>query len=59
MEANNLFYTCSGFKRAVCSKKKTRLYVSNRNYFGQFREIPWNQTTDVHRGSTLITLVIT
>ena len=26
---------------------------------GQFREIPWNQTTDVHRGSTLITRVIT
>ena len=25
------------------------------NCLGQFREIPWNQTTDVHRGSTLIT----
>ena len=31
----------------------------NRNCLGQFREIPWNQTTDVHRGSTLITRVIT
>ena len=27
----------------------------NRNCLGQFREIPWNQTTDVHRGTTLIT----
>ena len=26
----------------------------NRNCLGQFHEIPWNQTTDVHRGSTLI-----
>ena len=32
---------------------------SIRNCLGQFCEIPWNQTTDVHRGSTLITLVIT
>ena len=24
----------------------------NRNYIDQFCEIPWNQTTDVHRGST-------
>ena len=31
----------------------------NRNCLGQFREIPWNQTTDVHWGSTLITRVIT
>ena len=29
-----------------------------RNCLGQFREIPWNQTTDVHRGSTLITRVL-
>ena len=26
----------------------------NWNCLGQFREIPWNQTTDVYRGSTLI-----
>ena len=32
---------------------------SNRNCLCQFREIPWNQTTDVHRGSILITRVIT
>ena len=31
----------------------------NRNYLDQFREIPWNQTTYVHRGSTLITRMIT
>ena len=31
----------------------------NRNCLGQIREIPWNQTTDVHRGSTSITRVIT
>ena len=28
---------------------------TNRNYLGQFREIPWNHTSDVHRGSTLTT----
>ena len=27
----------------------------NQNCLGQFHEIPWNQTTDVHRGSILIT----
>ena len=32
--------------------------ISNRNCLGQFREIPRNQTTDVHQGSTLITRVI-
>ena len=31
----------------------------NRNCLVQFHEIPWNQTTDVHRGSTLITRAIT
>ena len=31
------------------------LTTTNRSCLGQFREIPWNQTTDVHRGSTLIT----
>ena len=31
----------------------------NRNCIGQFRDIPLNQTTDVHRQSTLITRVIT
>ena len=30
----------------------------NWNCPDQFREIPWNQTMDVHRGSTLITRVI-
>ena len=34
-------------------------YQSIRNCLGQFREIPWNQTTDEYRGSTLITRVIT
>ena len=29
----------------------------NRNCLGQFREIPWIQTTDVQRGSTLMTRV--
>ena len=32
---------------------------SNRNCLCQFHEIPWNQTTDVQRGFTLITRVIT
>ena len=27
----------------------------NRNCIGLFLGIPWNQTSDVHRGSTLIT----
>ena len=33
----------------------------NRNCLGRFREIPWNQTTDVHvhQDSTLKTRVIT
>ena len=31
----------------------------NRKCLGQFREIPWNQTTDVYRGSTLIPRAIT
>ena len=31
----------------------------NRNCLGQFREISWNPTTDVHRVSTLITPVKT
>ena len=30
----------------------------NQNCFSQFRQTLWNQTTDVHRGSTLITRVI-
>ena len=30
----------------------------NRNCLGNFREIPLNQTTDVHRGPTLIMRVI-
>ena len=32
---------------------------SNRNCRGQLREIPWNQTTDVHQGSSLITRMTT
>ena len=28
---------------------------SNRNCLGQFRGIPWNQASDVHRGSALVT----
>ena len=31
----------------------------NQNCLGRFREVPWNQTTDVHRGSTLIVQMIT
>ena len=31
----------------------------NLNFLGKFRETPWNQTTDVHRGSTLIARLIT
>ena len=31
----------------------------NRNCLVQFRENPWNQTTDLHRGSSLITRAIT
>ena len=31
----------------------------DRNCLGQFRDIPWNKTTYVHRGSTLMTPVIT
>ena len=31
----------------------------NRNCLGQFREIPWTQTTDAHQGSTLIKRMIT
>ena len=30
-------------------------HKNDLNCLGQFREIPWNQATDVHRGSTLIT----
>ena len=33
--------------------------LTNRNCLGRFCEIPWNQTRDVHRGSTLITRVKT
>ena len=28
--------------------------LANRNCLDQFRGIPWNQTWDVHQGSTLI-----
>ena len=31
---------------------------SNQNCLGQFSEITWNQTTDVHQGSTVITWVM-
>ena len=31
---------------------------TNRICLGYFCDIPWNQTTDVHRGSTLITRMI-
>ena len=33
--------------------------MCNRNSLGRFRDIPWNQTTEIHRGSALITRVIT
>ena len=33
--------------------------ASNRNYLGNFREILWNQITDVHQGTIPITRVIT
>ena len=35
------------------------LFPSNRNCLGQFRRIPWNQTSDVYRGSTLKTCTLT
>ena len=41
----------------ISPEKKTFnpwLPINNRNYLGQFHEIPLNQTTDVHRRSTLI-----
>ena len=43
----------------ICCRKQrsshwSDLILSNRTCLSQFREIPWNQTTDVHRGSTLI-----
>ena len=41
------------------SYRGERGWCTNWNCLGQFREIPWNQNTDVHRGSTLITWVIT
>ena len=45
---------------SVCDCGISRSYtLTNRNCVGQFREIPWNQTTDVHRGSTLKTRSIT
>ena len=40
-------------------KPGSTVSIVNRNYLGQFREIPWNKTTDVHWGSTLITRVTT
>ena len=43
-------------KLLFVSQDRTR---GNQNCLGRFREIPWNQTTDVHLGSTLITRVIT
>ena len=45
--------------RVFIARMKKAWINSNRNCLGQFREIPWNQSTDVHRGSTLITRVIT
>ena len=33
--------------------------TGNLNCLGQFHQIPWNQTTNVHWGSSLITWVIT
>ena len=42
-----------------CAKSKVSTHaLTNLNCRGQFREIPWNQTSDVHRGSTLIMRVI-
>ena len=42
----------------ICGKRFTYVLI-NWNCLVQFCEIPWKQTTDVHRGSTLITRVIT
>ena len=41
-------------KLSWCSPIATRL-VPNRNCLAQFHGITWDQTSDVHRGSTLIT----
>ena len=48
-------------KNAQFLKNQQMIYLTpscTRNCLGQFREIPGNQTTDVHRGSTLITRLI-
>ena len=33
-------------------------YLSNWNCLGQFRGIPWNRASDVHRASTLIRICL-
>ena len=45
---------------STCTSKRKQISIPhNRNCLDQFRENPWNQTMDVHRGSTLTTRVIT
>ena len=51
-------------KQQVMTKKceewnEYQVGFDNRNGLDRFREIPWNRTTNVHRGSTLITRVMT
>ena len=60
-----IFYTFYGHGSNFYDMNYTTYFISivssngyNRNCLGLFREIPWNQTTDVHRGSTFITLTL-
>ena len=50
-----VYTVCQNTCLAVPRMKRVN---TNRNCLGQFHEILWNQTTDVHRGSTLIKRVI-
>ena len=40
-------------------RTQTTASIPNQNCLSQLCEIPWNQATDVHSGSTLIMRVIT
>ena len=53
---------CTAFQNAIVTAQSLkitgkRMYSSaiNQNCLGQFCVIPWNQASDIHQGSTLIT----
>ena len=51
--ARSCFRSASDSSRADFLYRRKHLLAFNRNCLGQFRVIPQNKTTDVHRGSTL------